>query len=84
MTIRKLDDYESGPWGHTPCHNPEHNPPGMIVLPPGVYEHTCPGCGQITRFTVPPRPYCQGTDAIGRTVSRCINLPPSSPYESGR
>lgn len=33
--------------------NPEHNPPNMIVLPPGVYKHTCPGCGISSTFTVP-------------------------------
>jgi hypothetical protein len=35
-----------------PCLHPEHNPPGMIVLPSGVYEHTCPGCGNKITFTV--------------------------------
>ena len=34
------------------CRHSEHNPPTMIVLPPGVYEHTCPGCGKIVTFTV--------------------------------
>lgn len=28
------------------CRHPEHNPPGHIVLQPGVYEYTCPGCGR--------------------------------------
>ena len=35
-----------------PCTHGEHNPPSMIVLPPGVYEHQCPGCGKKQRFTV--------------------------------
>lgn len=35
------------------CLNPEHNPPGNIVLEPGTYEHVCPGCGKITIFEVP-------------------------------
>ncbi len=34
------------------CKHPEHNPPGHIVLPPGVYEHTCPACGIRIVFTV--------------------------------
>lgn len=34
------------------CRSPEHNPPSMIVLSPGLYEHTCPACGQATRFAV--------------------------------
>lgn len=28
-----------------PCQHPGHNFPGMIVLEPGTYEHTCPQCG---------------------------------------
>lgn len=35
-----------------PCLNPSHFPPSMISLPPGVYQHTCPGCGHTTTFTV--------------------------------
>lgn len=35
-----------------PCFHPGHNPPGNIVLPPGVYEHTCPACLRKTTFTV--------------------------------
>lgn len=36
------------------CLSPEHDPPTMIVLPAGVYEHTCPSCGQKTTFVVSP------------------------------
>lgn len=35
-----------------PCLHPEHNPPNMIVLPPGRYKHTCPGCGHEQTFFV--------------------------------
>ena len=35
-----------------PCQHREHNPPTHISLHPGVYEHACPGCGHVTRFTV--------------------------------
>jgi hypothetical protein len=35
-----------------PCTSPEHNPPGMIVLPPGEHVWQCPSCGEITKFTV--------------------------------
>lgn len=35
-----------------PCRHPEHNPPGMIVLSPGTYEHTCPACKKTTVFVV--------------------------------
>jgi len=36
------------------CLSPDHNPPTMIVLPPGKYIHKCPDCGKTTTlFTVP-------------------------------
>lgn len=38
------------------CLDPDHNAPSMIVLPPGVYEHVCPGCGRKQVFRVSPRP----------------------------
>lgn len=38
------------------CRNPEHNPPTMVVLPEGQYEHTCPSCGNVQNFTVGPKP----------------------------
>jgi len=34
------------------CHDPEHNPPGHISLPPGRYEYTCPSCHRRIEFTV--------------------------------
>jgi hypothetical protein len=37
------------------CRHPEHNPPTMIVLEPGLYEHECPSCGRKVQFTVPLR-----------------------------
>jgi hypothetical protein len=46
MTLRKIGDIPM------PCPHPEHNPPNMILLPPGVYEHTCPACGKKAKFTV--------------------------------
>lgn len=38
------------------CLNPSHNPPTMIVLEPGIYEHVCPGCGKKQRVVVPLEP----------------------------
>lgn len=35
-----------------PCRHPQHNPPMHIVLESGIYEYTCPQCGQKTRFNV--------------------------------
>lgn len=45
--LRKIKDAPK------PCLHPEHNPPSHIVLEPGTYEHTCPGCGYKTIFEVP-------------------------------
>lgn len=34
---------------YIPCTSPEHNPPSMIVIPPGSkLVHTCPRCGEVT------------------------------------
>jgi hypothetical protein len=46
MTLKKLAD------APVPCFDPEHNPPSHIVLEPGTWEHTCPGCGKKTVFRV--------------------------------
>jgi hypothetical protein len=45
--VRKIADAPG------PCLNPEHNPPSLIVLEPGTYEHICPSCGYRVIFTVP-------------------------------
>lgn len=37
-----------------PCHHPEHNPPNMIVLPPGKYRHVCPNCGKVYNLDIYP------------------------------
>lgn len=47
MPLRKIADIPP------PCMNREHEPPMHISLSPGVYEHTCPGCGKSVTFTVP-------------------------------
>lgn len=36
-----------------PCAHREHLPPPHVALPPGLYHHSCPGCGYQTSFTVP-------------------------------
>lgn len=48
MPLRKIQDLDKS----IICRHPEHNPPSMIVLPPGVYEYTCPACGHKTIFTI--------------------------------
>lgn len=35
-----------------PCRHPEHDPPGMIVLPPGLHRWQCPACGAECTFRV--------------------------------
>jgi hypothetical protein len=34
------------------CIHPEHEPPGHIVLKPGVHTYECPKCGQQRRIVV--------------------------------
>lgn len=43
--FRRIGDLPRGPWAGQRCFHPEHNPPGYIVLEPGIYEYVCPGCG---------------------------------------
>lgn len=38
------------------CNSPDHDPPTMICLPSGVYEHTCSGCGDKQTVFIPPEP----------------------------
>jgi hypothetical protein len=56
MPLRKLPDPEQWPSVWTAekktCFHPEHDPPTMILLEPGLYEHTCPGCGRVTTFRI--------------------------------
>jgi len=46
MTLRKIADPPQT------CAHVEHEPPKLIVLDPGTWEHECPGCGHKTIFTV--------------------------------
>jgi hypothetical protein len=63
MTIKKISDLPKF------CNHPEHNPPSMIVLPPGVYEHTCPGCLQKITFII-DGPHLQGTNSRGPWLNK--------------
>jgi hypothetical protein len=52
--FRKIGDLpEDMAWRHQTCFHPEHNPPGHIVLKPGLYEYTCPGCGRSVMIRIP-------------------------------
>jgi hypothetical protein len=45
MGIRKVSDAKNPPQ----CDSPDHNPPTMILIPPGeAWEHVCDGCGKRT------------------------------------
>lgn len=61
MPLEKIADYdyESVTYTHTPtdCISSEHNPPMYMVMSPGVYEYTCPACGEKRQFTVHPTFY---------------------------
>lgn len=35
-----------------PCRHSEHNPPALIALKPGTYEHICPKCKGKSAFSV--------------------------------
>ncbi len=48
MTIKKIETWPK----LKICRHPEHNPPAHIVLEPGSYSHTCPGCGKEQVFTI--------------------------------
>lgn len=48
--LRKIDNVNTSEF--TPCYNSEHEPPSHIVLDPGTWEHTCPGCGKKQTFIV--------------------------------
>ena len=53
MTLKKIGDLpKNSSYQKRYCIHPEHNPPSMIVLQPGVYEHTCPGCFEKIEFIV--------------------------------
>lgn len=57
MPLRKIE-HKNYSWVKSfkpfkPCMHPEHNPPSHMVFEPGEYEWECPGCGKITKFTVP-------------------------------
>ena len=52
MPLKKI---ENEPWPgfrRRECRHPDHDPPTMIVLPTGTYEHICPGCEATSTFTV--------------------------------
>ena len=54
MPTRKIRDIDPRDKRFNPCRDPEHNLPGMRVFEPGDYEHECPSCGRVIRFSVYP------------------------------
>lgn len=51
MPFRPLKPNEK-PWDLEVCKDPEHFPPSMIVLPPGLHIWVCPSCGHEMPITV--------------------------------
>ena len=35
------------------CSSPEHNPPSLMVLPPGIHTWECPVCGVRQTVIIP-------------------------------
>ena len=50
--MKKIADYPQS----RRCRHPEHEPPSMIVLTPGIYEHECPRCHQKQEIIIRPKP----------------------------
>lgn len=48
MPTRKIADLKC----KVPCADPDHDPPSMMVLPDGLWEHECPTCGHRQVFRV--------------------------------
>lgn len=53
MPLRKIDGDPKYPQYKKICRNPSHNPPMHIVLKPGIYEYSCPACGEIQIISIP-------------------------------
>lgn len=53
MPFRPLKPEEQKTWIKPECRDPQHNPPGMIVLPPGLHIWVCPKCGKETSVFIP-------------------------------
>jgi len=48
----QITEKEANKWIIRQCLHPEHNPPGLICVPPGQsIQHTCPACGQTNTLT---------------------------------
>lgn len=53
MPIRRIEEEPGWLIRQKPiCRSECHDPPSMMYLPPGRYEHTCPACGEATEFFV--------------------------------
>lgn len=52
MPFEPLTEDEKRTWPE-PCRDPQHNPPGMIVIKEAV-KYVCPSCGSTTIL----RPSC--------------------------
>jgi len=64
------------------CRHPEHNPPNHMAYEPGIYEHTCPGCGATGQFTVQAKPTLKEPIAIITAKQKRVEYEwPEEPWE---
>lgn len=57
----------------TTCEHAEHNPPSLLGIGTGTFEYTCPGCRQITVFTI-YGPFCVIETIDGGPVGATVSL----------
>jgi transcription elongation factor Elf1 len=66
------------------CKHPEHKAPMWVVYEPGIYEHTCPNCGESYKFTVRPKPSLETKESIYdilTDVYKKFNCENETPYD---
>lgn len=52
MPFRPPTYKEKEQWNIKTCAHPEHDPPTMVSLKPGLYIWVCPACGAETHIFV--------------------------------
>ena len=52
--MKKIIDWSSL-WMDRFCKDPGHNPPSMVVLTEGIWQHTCPKCRKVQHIVIPPK-----------------------------
>lgn len=60
MPFEPITEYDMKKWELKICKNPQHNPPGMIVITKPM-KWVCPGCGESV-ILYPQATYWQDVD----------------------